>query len=338
MPGEVTARLRALSLADVIDVALGNNPQTRISWAQSRAAAAVYASSRGRWLPTLQADASGGPARAISSNPARVPADRTTVTTTVSLQYLLFDFGARGGVMGAAHEALFAADLTHNGTVQAVVLQAEGAYFNYQASRGLFAASLQSVKTAQTNLAAAERRHDVGLATIADVLQARTALAQSQLSSQNAEGTMQGARAQLALALGVAANTRFDVVSDTGATPLAVLAEFGGFEMAMMVGAMLGAAEAKMTVLIDGFIVGSAALTAIKLFPALADYCVFCHRSAEAGHSAQLEALNAEPLLDLGLRLGEGTGAALAYPLVLASLSFLNEMASFASAGVAEKT
>ena len=120
--------------------------------------------------------------------------------------------------------------------------------------------------------------------------------------------------------------------------PLAVLAEFGGFEIAMMVGAMLGAAEAKMTVLVDGFIVGSAALTAIKLFPALADYCVFCHRSAEAGHSAQLEALNAEPLLDLGLRLGEGTGAALAYPLVLASLSFLSEMASFESAGVAEKS
>ena len=106
----------------------------------------------------------------------------------------------------------------------------------------------------------------------------------------------------------------------------------------MMVGAMLGAAEAKMTLLIDGFIVGSAALTAIKLYPALAEYCVFCHRSAEAGHSAQLQAMNAEPLLDLGLRLGEGTGAALAYPLVLASLNFLNDMASFASAGVAEKS
>ena len=120
--------------------------------------------------------------------------------------------------------------------------------------------------------------------------------------------------------------------------PLAVLAEFGGFEIAMMVGAMLGAAEAKMTLLIDGFIVGSAALTATRLFPALTDYCVFCHRSAEAGHSAQLQAMNAEPLLDLGLRLGEGTGAALAYPLVLASLNFLNEMASFTSAGVAEKS
>ena len=119
--------------------------------------------------------------------------------------------------------------------------------------------------------------------------------------------------------------------------PLAVLAEFGGFEIAMMVGAMLGAAEQKMTLLIDGFIVGSAALTAAQLAPALTDYCVFCHRSAEPGHAAQLQALDAEPLLDLGLRLGEGTGAALAYPLVLAAVNFLNEMASFESAGVSDK-
>jgi nicotinate-nucleotide--dimethylbenzimidazole phosphoribosyltransferase len=120
--------------------------------------------------------------------------------------------------------------------------------------------------------------------------------------------------------------------------PLAVLAEFGGFEIAMMVGAMLGAAEAKMTLLIDGFIVGSAALTATRLAPALAEYSVFCHRSAEAGHAAQLAALGAEPLLDLGLRLGEGTGAALAFPLVQAAVNFLNEMASFESAGVSDKT
>ena len=121
------------------------------------------------------------------------------------------------------------------------------------------------------------------------------------------------------------------------ADPLKVLAEFGGFEIAMMAGAMLAAAEAKMLLLIDGFIVGSAALTATCLYPALREYCVFCHRSAEAGHQAQLKAMDAEPLLDLGLRLGEGTGAALAYPLVQAALSFLNEMASFESAGVADK-
>ena len=125
--------------------------------------------------------------------------------------------------------------------------------------------------------------------------------------------------------------------ADGNDEPLNVLAEFGGFEIAMMVGAMLGAAEAKMTLLIDGFIVGSAALTAARLAPPLLDYSVFCHCSAEPGHAAQLQALGVEPLLDLGLRLGEGTGAALAYPLVRAALSFLNDMASFESAGVSEK-
>lgn len=122
-----------------------------------------------------------------------------------------------------------------------------------------------------------------------------------------------------------------------GDDSLAVLAEFGGFEIAMMVGAMLGAAEAKMTLLIDGFIVSAAALAAARLVPAFTEYCIFCHRSAEAGHAAQLRALGAEPLLDLGMRLGEGTGAALAFPLVLASVNFLNEMASFESAGVSDK-
>ena len=119
--------------------------------------------------------------------------------------------------------------------------------------------------------------------------------------------------------------------------PAQVLAEFGGFEIAMMVGAMLAGAEAKMLLLIDGFIVGSAALTAARLYPALLDYCVFCHRSAEPGHAAQLQAMEAEPLLDFGLRLGEGTGAALAFPLVEAAIAFLNEMASFESAGVSDK-
>ncbi len=125
--------------------------------------------------------------------------------------------------------------------------------------------------------------------------------------------------------------------ADGSNDPFKVLAEFGGFEIATMVGAMLAAAEAKMVLLIDGFIVGSAALVASRLAPALLDYCVFCHRSAEAGHRSQLLAMGAEPLLDLGLRLGEGTGAALAYPLVQAAVNFLNEMASFESAGVSDK-
>ena len=121
------------------------------------------------------------------------------------------------------------------------------------------------------------------------------------------------------------------------ATALEVLAEFGGFEIAMITGAMLAAAERRMLLLIDGFIVTSALLVAADIAPAIGDYCVFCHRSAEPGHRAQLAALHAEPLLDLGLRLGEGTGAALAWPLVRAAAAFVNDMASFASAGVSEQ-
>jgi nicotinate-nucleotide--dimethylbenzimidazole phosphoribosyltransferase len=121
------------------------------------------------------------------------------------------------------------------------------------------------------------------------------------------------------------------------AMPLDVLARFGGFEIAMMAGAMLAAAQAKMLVLVDGFICGAAALTAARVAPDFLDYAVFCHASAEAGHRAQLDALNASPLVSLDLRLGEGTGAALAWPLVNAACAFLNEMASFESAGVSEK-
>ena len=121
------------------------------------------------------------------------------------------------------------------------------------------------------------------------------------------------------------------------AAPLAVLAEYGGFEIAMMAGAMLGAAERGMVLLIDGFIVTAALLAAHALNPALLPYCVFAHRSQEAGHRVQLAHLEAEPLMDLDLRLGEGTGAALAYPLVQAAVNFLAEMASFESAGVSDR-
>jgi outer membrane protein TolC len=225
IPVEVAGRMDRLSLGDVVDLALGNSPQTRTTWAQARSAAAVYASARGHFLPTLELDGNGGPAKAISTNPAIFPATRSSWTTALNLSYVLWDFGARGGAMQAAHEALFAADLTHNATVQSVVLEAENAYFTYQASRGLVDAADTAVKTAEANLAAANRRHDVGLATIADVLQARTALAQAKLVEQTNAGNVQAARAQLALALGLAANAKFDAAPDTGMAPVLQLAE-----------------------------------------------------------------------------------------------------------------
>lgn len=122
-----------------------------------------------------------------------------------------------------------------------------------------------------------------------------------------------------------------------GENVLDVLATFGGYEIAMMAGAMLGAAEQHSVLLIDGFIATSALLVASQLQPNILQYCVFAHCSGEAGHRRLLAHLEATPLLDIGLRLGEGTGAALAYPLVQAAVNFINEMASFESAGVSTK-
>ncbi len=126
--------------------------------------------------------------------------------------------------------------------------------------------------------------------------------------------------------------------ASSGDDALRVLARFGGFEIAMLAGAMLAAAEVRMTLLIDGFIVTSALLVAAQVSPAILDYCVYAHCSNEAGHRRQLDWLKGRPLLDLGLRLGEGTGAALALPLLKSACAFMNEMASFESAGVSEKT
>src|ERR1700722_3664772 len=109
--------------------------------------------------------------------------------------------------------------------------------------------------------------------------------------------------------------------------PFEVLCEFGGLEIAMMAGAVLGAASQRRPVLADGFISSAAALGAIRLVPAARDYCIFAHRSAEKGHDLLLAALNAKPLLDLGLRLGEGTGALLAVPLVRAAARLLTDVA-----------
>ncbi len=119
--------------------------------------------------------------------------------------------------------------------------------------------------------------------------------------------------------------------------PLAVLAALGGFEIAMMAGAMLQAASERRVVLVDGFIAGAAALVACALAPQLRDYLVFCHCSAERGHHLLLAHLKATPLLDLDMRLGEGTGALLAWPLLQSAALFMAEMASFESAGISGK-
>ena len=120
-------------------------------------------------------------------------------------------------------------------------------------------------------------------------------------------------------------------------TPINVLKTFGGFEIAMMCGAMLKAAALEMVLMIDGFIATSALLVASKINKNVLDYCVFAHQSNEQGHCLMLEHLNAAPLLSLDMRLGEGTGIAVAYPMIESAVHFLNQMASFESAGVSNK-
>jgi nicotinate-nucleotide--dimethylbenzimidazole phosphoribosyltransferase len=115
-----------------------------------------------------------------------------------------------------------------------------------------------------------------------------------------------------------------------------VLAKVGGLEIAGLAGLILGAAAARVPVVLDGFIAGAAALIAVGLQPLCRDYLIASHRSVERGHQAILEHLRLKPLLDLDLRLGEGTGACLGMSLVQASIKILTEMATFEEAGVSE--
>ena len=119
---------------------------------------------------------------------------------------------------------------------------------------------------------------------------------------------------------------------------LPMLAAMGGAEIATMVGAVLQAAHERRVVVVDGFITTAAVAVAAALAPAVLQRCVFAHGSAEAGHGRWLQALGVQPLLNLGLRLGEGSGAALAWPLLVSALQLMDGMAGFASAGVAERS
>ena len=123
-----------------------------------------------------------------------------------------------------------------------------------------------------------------------------------------------------------------DVCSTQYATEM--LRWFGGFEMTAAIGAMLRAAELGMVILVDGFIMTACMLMASRLYPAIRHYAVFCHEGDEAGHRRMLAALHARGLLQIGLRLGEGTGALCAYPLLQSAVRMLNEMNNFENAHI----
>ncbi len=132
----------------------------------------------------------------------------------------------------------------------------------------------------------------------------------------------------------VAAGLKLHREAATGKDPVATLAALGGLEIATLCGLVLGASAARLPIVIDGFISTAAAAAALALAPQARDFCVFSHGSAEPGHKLVLEALGVSPLLDLGMRLGEGTGAALAIFLLRCAANMFNDMATFSQAGV----
>ncbi|MBN2289761.1 MAG: TolC family protein [Candidatus Glassbacteria bacterium] len=209
VPGEYLEDLRSLTLEQVVDIALGNNPETRASWAAARAAAAGLNSELGAYLPTLSASAN------VNRSSGSVAGGRFTYNQFVygpslSLSYLLFDFGKRGAEVESARQALYSRNWTHNATLQGVVLQVERAYFQYLYAKALFQAREVTLREAEENLEAAGQRQKAGLATVADVLQARTTRSQARLALQDVEGRLKTIRGALATAMGLDPDLEYD--------------------------------------------------------------------------------------------------------------------------------
>ncbi len=224
VPPDLEQRISQLTLAEVVDIGLRNNPATRLSWANARAAAAAYGSERGSYLPTIDGEVTGTRLKTVASQ-GRSAVSQSVLSPGLNISYLLLDFGGRSGNVGAARNDLIAANFAHNATIQAVVLQIQRAHFEYIATRALLEAQRTTAREAKTNLAAAEERHRVGVATIADVLQARTAASQAELAVETTSGNLQTSRGALALALGFPANIPYDIDTTAGQRPVALLAD-----------------------------------------------------------------------------------------------------------------
>ncbi|MGH7591606.1 MAG: TolC family protein [Gemmatimonadales bacterium] len=225
VPPDLEGRIRALTLTDVISIGLANNPATRVSWANARAAAATYGATRATWFPTIDGAINAVRTQSVRPGGAAGIFKQDQLSPALNLTWLLWDFSGRTGNVGAARETLIAADFTHNAMLQSTVLAIETAYFQYVATRALNSAQQKAVAEADTNLAVAEERHRVGVATIADVLQARTAASQAQLQGEIIEGDLQVTRGALATSLGFPANLPFDLDSTAAEIPVGALSD-----------------------------------------------------------------------------------------------------------------
>ncbi|HEV8434854.1 MAG TPA: TolC family protein [Thermoanaerobaculia bacterium] len=196
-----------LSLPQIIDVALRNNPQTRIAWLNARAAEAGIGVAQSNYYPEVDLDAGLTRARAASTTGASTA---TVFGPSLTLNYLLFDFGGREAEVEQARQTLIAADYLHNQAIQDVILRVQQAYYGFLDAKALLAAQDATIKERQTSLDSADARHNSGVATIADVLQARTALSQAQLTRETFAGSVRTFEGEIATAMGLPAATHFE--------------------------------------------------------------------------------------------------------------------------------
>jgi outer membrane protein len=218
LPKDIMKAGRLLSLVDIVEIALRNNPETAAAWAQAQSAAAAYGSTQGEYYPQIGATADLSRIHGQTLG-GEISYDERNYDAGAQLDWLIFDFGGREAAVKEAREALIAADWAHNTTIQNVILEVKKAYYSYVTAKALLEAQEATYKEAESNLDAAKERYHVGVATIADVLQAQTARAQAKLALDSLRGQIQTTRGTLATAMGLPANTPYDIEVPKGEIP-----------------------------------------------------------------------------------------------------------------------
>ncbi len=192
-----------MSLADLVDLALRNHPDTRAAWIEAKAAQARLGSARAAYLPDLGLQVPLVREEIAAAVGGRFDYRQTTLNPSLALSWLVFDFGGRSGDIGAARHELWSADFAHNAVIQDVVLHVTSVYYQYQDAKAQVEAARVSLRESESSLDATGERMRVGVASLMEVLQARTARAQTQLSLDRLEGLHDSLRGALASAAGL---------------------------------------------------------------------------------------------------------------------------------------
>lgn len=219
IPDEILARRERLTLLDVLDVALANDPATQIAWRDARAQSDAYGAARADWWPDLDVLITGVRAKTATQG-GQSTSEQTTYGPGAALTWTVFDFGERSGNVASARADAVGAVWAHGAAVQRKVLETTQAYVAYLDAKALLVAARITEQETATNLDAAQQRRDAGVATIADVLQAKTQKSQATLVAQTIEGTIGSLRGTLATAMGLPANVVFDAVDLPAEVPV----------------------------------------------------------------------------------------------------------------------